>query len=558
MLTQIDISQLATIQKLHLEIEIGTTVITGETGAGKSILIDAIELALGSRATGDMVRTGEEKADINLSFDLSKLIEAKSWLERHDLNVESNECIIRRTIHKDGRSRSYINGTPSTLQLLRSLSDLLINIHGQHEHQALFKQDTQRDMLDKYAGNNLLIRQVSLLSQQWHTLSNKISALLKSHKESDSRSEFLKFQLLELEELQLQQNEFQNLDIEHKQLANSEELLHNLNLALHNISDDENHNAISRLNHSVDAIETLQSVNPKIQTWVDNLKSCIIQLSDTESELRHFLENFEIDPERLKWVEERIGTLFDMARKHKVAPDELFALQEKFAAELTAIDTSEERLNELHKNLQIVENDYLTSATKLSTSRKKAAKKLTQEITQVIHELALPHGQFHVNFFTTDIAPYSPHGLEKIIFEIAMNIGQPLQALAKVASGGELSRISLAIHMATAEQHTIPSLIFDEVDVGISGSTAEIVGKLLRRLGHTHQLLCITHLPQVAAQGQQHLLVEKHHEKHATYTNVRKLNAEEKVKELARLLGGIQITQKTIEHAREMLEKNVS
>ncbi|MDR3492067.1 MAG: DNA repair protein RecN [Gammaproteobacteria bacterium] len=555
MLTQIDISQLATIEKLHLEIEKGTTIITGETGAGKSVLIDAIELALGSRATGDMVRAGEEKADISLSFDLSHIIEAKHWLEQHELNVESDECIIRRTIHKDGRSRSYINGTPTTLQLLRSLSDLLINIHGQHEHQALFKPDTQRDMLDKYAGNTLLLNQVFSLSQQWHALSNQISTLLKSNNESNSRSDFLKFQLAELEELQLQENEFENLEIEHKQLANSGELLQNLNLALHHISENEEHNAIQLLNHSLDAIDSLQSNNPKINAWIDNLKSCVIQLSDAESEMRHFLDNFEVDPERLTWVEERIGTLFDKARKHKVTPNELFALQEKFSTELIAMDTSEERLSELYKNLNIIENDYTLAANKLSASRKKVAKKLTQEITDIIHELALPHGQFHINFISTDITPYSANGLEKIIFEISMNIGQPLQALAKVASGGELSRISLAIHMATAEQHTIPSLIFDEVDVGISGGTAEIVGKLLRRLGKTHQLLCITHLPQVAAQGQQHLLVEKHHKQNASYTHVRKLNTEDKVKELSRMLGGVEITQKTIEHAREMLEK---
>ncbi|MDR3478568.1 MAG: DNA repair protein RecN [Gammaproteobacteria bacterium] len=555
MLTQIDISHLATIKDLHLELLPGTTVITGETGAGKSVLIDAIELALGSRATGDMVRAGQDKADVSISFDISRLNEAKAWLKNADMDADSGECIIRRTVHKDGRSRSYINGTPSTLQLLRELSDLLINIHGQHEHQALFKQDTQREMLDKYAGHLDSVTKVASLAKEWHTLAHTISTLKKSNDERSSRGDFLRFQLRELEELQLSADEFQTLEIEHKQLANSGELLQNVNLALHHLAEEENHNALSLLNHALDALESVQAFDPKITSWIENLKSVTIQLSDSESELRHYLENVDLDPDRLQWVEQRIGTLFDTARKHKVAPSELFDLQQRIATELAALDTSDERIAELELQLQDIEKNYLIAATKLSDSRKKSAKKLTQEITQIIHELSLPHGQFHVHFATDDVPRFAPFGLEKIVFHITTNLGQPLQPLAKVASGGELSRISLAIHMATAEQHTIPSLIFDEVDVGISGGTAEIVGKLLRRLGNTHQLLCITHLPQVAAQGEQHLLVEKRHEQNETYTQIRMLNTKEKINELARMLGGVEITKKTIEHAREMLEK---
>jgi DNA repair protein RecN (Recombination protein N) len=555
MLTQIDIANLATIQKLHLELFAGTTVITGETGAGKSILIDAIELALGSRATGDMVRAGQDKADISITFDIHQLPDVKAWLQNHDLLDESNECIIRRTVQKDGRSKSYINSTPSTLQLLRELSDLLINIHGQHEHQALFKPDTQREMLDKYAGHQDAVTHVSKLSQEWHSITNILEGLRKANHERSSRSDFLRFQLRELEELQLSADEFQALDLEHKQLANSGELLNNLNLALNVLAEQENHNALSLLNQSLDALESVQSFDPKIQAWVENMRGAIIQLSDTESELHHYLDNIDLDPERLKWIEERIRTLFDMARKHKVKPEELYALQQRITSELAALDTSDERLLLLEQQRQAIEVNYQTAAKKLSNSRAKFAKKLTKEITEIIHELSLPHGKFHIYFATDELPLFSAHGLEKILFQITTNIGQPLQTLAKVASGGELSRISLAIHMATAEQHTIPSLIFDEVDVGISGGTAEIVGKLLRRLGTTHQLLCITHLPQVAAQGQQHFLVEKRHEKEATFTHIHTLSAEEKINELARMLGGVEITKKTIEHAREMLEK---
>jgi len=555
MLTQIDITHLATIETLHLELLSGTTVITGETGAGKSILIDAIELALGSRATGDMVRSGQDKADISLRFDISKLLDAKQWLVHHDLeDSASDECIIRRTVHKDGRSRSYINGTPSTLLLLREFSDLLINVHGQHEHQALFKQSTQRDMLDRYAGHEDLCKQVALYANEWHAVSNTITALREAHKEGNTRCEFLRFQLRELDDLRLAPDEFNALDLEHKQLAHAGELLQNMNVALNLLSEQDNLNALSLLNQTLDALETVQHVDPKIQSWTDTLKTAIIQISDTESELRHYLEQVDLDPERLQWIEQRLSTLFDLARKHKIEPSALSDLHHNMAAELNNLDTSEERILELTQQLQAIEKNYHEVAALLSKSRQKAAKKLSTDITQVIRELSLPHGQFHIHFSTDDVAPYTVHGLEKIVFHITTNVGQPLQPLAKVASGGELSRVSLAIHMATAEQHTIPSLIFDEVDVGISGGTAEIVGKLLRRLGETHQLLCITHLPQVAAQGHQHILVEKRHADKATYTHIRMLSPEEKIQELARLLGGVKITQKTLEHAREMLE----
>jgi DNA repair protein RecN (Recombination protein N) len=555
MLTQIDIVNLATIQKLHFELSKGTTVITGETGAGKSILIDAIELALGGRAAGDFVRQGCEKADISLIFAVHDLPAIKQWLQGHELENESDECIIRRTITRDGRSKSYINNVPSTLQLLRELSDLLINIHGQHEHQALFQPATQRDMLDKYAGHLELTSNVAVLAQEWHARSRLLSDLQNANHERSSRSEFLRFQFQELAELQLKAGEFQALDLEHKQLANAGGLLENLELALNRFTDEEDHGAVRSLTQILHALENIQEFDPKISQLVDNVKNILIQMNDVESELRHYQENIDLDPERLHWIEQRISTLFDMARKYKVNPENLPDFQEKIAAELQSLDTSDARLAELTAQLQAVEKKYITAAKKLTASREQAAKKLAGEITGIIHELSLPHGKFHVYLSKEDVAPFSSYGAEKIIFQITTNVGQPLQPLAKVASGGELSRISLAIHMATAEQHTIPTLIFDEVDVGISGATAEIVGKLLRRLGTTHQLLCITHSPQVAAQGQQHLLVAKRHEQEASFTEVRVLNAKEKINELARMLGGVQITKKTMEHAREMLEK---
>ncbi len=580
MLTQIHISNLVTIQELHLDMKNGTTVITGETGAGKSILIDAIELALGNRTTGNVVRPGQEKTDISLCFDISKLPAVHTWLKNYDLDTDPHECIIRRSITQDGRSRSYINGMPTTLQPLRELSELLINIHSQHAHQSLLKSDKQRDILDRYAGNFYidnqpqpllksekqrdildgyakhydLLDKVQMHAEQWHALNNEITTLKSMSQDRSSRGEFLKFQLNELEALQLQPDEFQHLDLEHKQLAHADELLQNINHALNCLSENEESNAIHTVNQALQALEIVQRVDPKIPAWIESLKSALIQLSDTEDELRHYLESVELDPERLQHIEQRIGVLFDLARKHKISPQELYDFQQNLATEVAALETSDERLLQLNAKLQEIEKNYFVVANKLSLSRTKAAKKLAKEITSIIHTLALPHSEFDIALEKEETVRISTCGLEKIIFQIKTSADQPMQSLQKVVSGGELSRISLAIHIATTSQHAVSSLIFDEVDVGIGGGTAEIVGKLLRQLGKTHQVLCITHQPQVAAQGHYHLRVEKTVKNNHAQTTVNFLTENEKVQELARMLGGVEITKKTIAHAKEMLE----
>jgi len=556
MLTHIHISNLVTIHELDLELSNNTTVITGETGAGKSILIDAIELALGGRATSEMIRAGQDKAEINISFDLSKLSEARTWLNNYDLDQDSGDCIIRRTIHRDGRSRCYINGQPITLQPLREFSELLLQIHGQHEHQALLKPDFQRDLLDRFAGHQHIIDTVYTLAEEWQILHKEIIELRHLTEERHSRGEFLKFQLRELEELNLGQDEFQQLDLEHKQLAHAGDLLQSINQAVAVLADNEETNALHFLNQALQALEVVQNVNPKIAAWIESLKNAIIQISDTEDELRRYLDGVDLDPERLQWLEARIGLIFDLARKHKIGPQELFDLQQKIASEFHELETSDTRLAELHSKLDILESRYYETAKKLSQSREQAANKLTAEIIKIIHELSLPNAEFKILFEYEKNPSISLHGLEKIIFQIKTNAGHSLQPLAKIASGGELSRISLAIHMATALQHTTPTLIFDEVDVGVGGGTAEIIGKLLRRLGENHQVFCITHQPQVAAQGHQHIFVTKVEKDNTTYSHIKVLSASEKITEIARMLGGVEITKKTIAHAREMVEKS--
>lgn len=369
MLTQIQIRNLITIHEVNLDFRAGTTVITGETGVGKSILIDAIELALGARATSEVVRPGQEKAEISLCFDVSQCSQANNWLKNYDLDSETGECIIRRSINKDGRSRSYINGMPTTLQPLRELSELLINIHGQHENQALLKSSVQRDLLDKYAGHANLLDNVRTLAEEWSKLSHEISELENLSTEHKTRGEFLKFQLQELEELHLMPDEFQQIDLEHRQLAHSDELLQNLNNALHLLADSEENNATHFLHQVLHALETVQTVDPKISSWVESIKNALIQVSDTEDELRRYLEHIEIDPDRLYQVETRISLLFDIARKHKVAPQDLYDHQQKLFEEYSKLENSDERLAELKQKQDILEKHYHEVAHKLSHSR---------------------------------------------------------------------------------------------------------------------------------------------------------------------------------------------
>ena len=558
MLTEIYISNLITIHDLHLEFLAGTTVMTGETGAGKSILIDAIALALGGRATSTLVRDGQEKVDISLTFDIRKLPEAQLWLKNHDLDLNldldqtNHECILRRTIYNDGRSRSYINGMPSTLQPLRDLGELLIQIHGQHEHQSLLKPDKQRALLDRYSNHIHLVDTVHTLAEEWHALNQEINTLRHRIEERNTRGEFLKFQLQELEALQLHENEFETLDLEHRQLAHSDELLQNISLTLQLLAEQEEQNALQLLNLALQSLEKVRRVDPKVNTWFETIQNAIIQLSDTEDELRRYLEGFDLNPTRLAWVEQRLSMLFDVARKHKVEPNELLSLQQKLSNDYSQLEYSDARFSELKNQLILLENQYTTAAHTLSKSRQKAAKKLTSELIKIIHALDLPHAEFTIYFEKLE-EKITPHGMDKITFQIKTNAGQPLQPLAKIASGGELSRIALAIYMATALEHVTPTLIFDEVDVGIGGSSAEIVGQLLRRLGQTHQVLCITHQPQVAALGHQHIRVTKIHEKNSHQTKIQLLSHEEKINELARMLGGVKITQKVLDHAREII-----
>lgn len=552
MLNQIHIRDLATIEDQHIHLNDGCTMITGETGAGKSIFIEAIELALGDRASAGMIRHGKERADISLCFDTSHLPKVAAWLNANDLPVDADECIIRRTIAKDGRSRSYINGLPTTLQLLRELSELLFHLHGQYEQQVLLKTDNQRDMLDRYAEQLPLANQVRQLAQEWHALNDTIESLRHNAKHQQDRIEHLTFQHNELSALNLATGEWESLEAEHRKLTHSDELLRNLQRVLSLLADDETHNTQSKLKESRKLLEHAKTVETKADHWLNSLNTVIIQLDDIENDVRTYLEDVNLDPEHLQTIEQRVSQIFDLARKHKVQPQDLLALQSSIAEELASLDSSDERLQVLNAELNAIAKQYTEQATKLSHHRAKAAKAFAEEITKTIRSLSLPHAEFTVRF-EKEPSPFASHGLERMVFVIKTNPDQAQQPLAKVVSGGELSRLSLAVHLAIAKQTTAATLIFDEVDTGVGGATAEKIGKLLKKLGESNQVFCVTHQPQVAANGHQHLLVEKCIADKKTHTRFRLLNQGERTHEIARMLGGETITEKTIAHAKEVL-----
>jgi DNA repair protein RecN (Recombination protein N) len=553
MLTQVHISNFITIAALQLDFVMGTSVITGETGVGKSIVIDAIELALGNRGSDTIIRQGADKAEVTLCFDISLLPQANAWLIQHDLVNTEGECILRRTIGRDGRSRSYINGTPSTLQAARELGEILITIHGQHEQQTLLKSDKQREIIDLYAAHDQLVNQVQTCANDIKTIRAKIIALQNAAETQNSRKEFLAFQLQELIDLNLAPNEFSTLELEHKKLANAGELIQNLHNVVDILTLEDKQGALSQLQLALQILESSQAMATQLSPWIENLKRAIIDIQDTEKELQHYLEHVELNPERLQVLDERISTLFSIARKHKILPTDLYEFQQKLTGELTAIDNSAATIAALKLQVDELSIQYEKVAQELSASRQKAAGKLNKEITSSIKNLGLPKAEFAVAFIPETKTAFSPHGLEKVTFQIKTNAGHALSPLAKIASGGELSRVSLAIYIATAEQHTIPTLIFDEVDVGISGGIAEMVGKLLRKLGSTHQVICVTHLPQVASQGHYHFKVGKNSAKNSTLTHIEPLTTTEKINEIARMLGGMAITKTTLAHAEEML-----
>lgn len=553
MLTQVHISNLVTIEKAHLDFSSGVTVITGETGAGKSILIEAIELALGGRGSPQLIRANHDKLEISVCFDLSKMKNLPAILKENDFDP-THECIIKRVITHDSKSRTYLNDMPVTLPVLRELSESLIDIHGQHEHQSLLKPEQHRIMLDEYGQHTELARQVKQLAEEYHSITQLIEDHHTSLQQRLEKRDFLCYQLNELEAMQLQKNEWQMLEQEHKQLANADVLHQNLNNVLADFSQNENNNLLSVLNRSVKILARVQHVNPQIVEWIKTVNAAMAQIDDVAREIQNYLDDIDINPEKLFSIEQRIQTIHDLSRKYKVKPEELLILANKIANELGGLESSENAITELEQRQKQILQQYTIAAKQLSKARAQSAENLSKEITNIIQSLSLPHAELQIELQKNNEITASPFGYEKVLFLVKTNKGSAFHPLAKIISGGELSRISLAIQLATASQYSVPTMVFDEVDVGIGGSTAELVGKLLRHLGKTYQLFCITHLPQVAAYGHQHIVVHKSDHHDQTVTALRNLTSADKIKEIARMMGGINITPTTLKHAQEMLE----
>ncbi|WNF47815.1 DNA repair protein RecN [Pseudomonas sp. SG20056] len=552
MLVHLSVHNYAIVEHLDLELDAGMSVISGETGAGKSIMLDALGLTLGDRADSGVVRPGADKADILASFDLHDIPEARAWLAERDLDNDG-PCILRRVITTEGRSRGYINGSPCPQGDLKALGELLIDIHSQHEHQSLLKPDTHRRLLDEYAGSQELARQVQLAAQRWKQTKNELERVSSIGDEQRARHQLLSYQLEELDNLALGEDELEQLEQEHKNLTNAESLLSACRLVIEQCSENDAGNVLSALTSSLNRLGAFQGQPGALSEATNLLASAQIQVEEAVGELNRFLDHFDADPERLQQMEERLDAIYTLARKHRIQPTELSAMQQQLFEELESLNADDQAAERLSDELAAFERHYQEKAAELSTLRNNAASQLASAVEQEMQTLGMPGGRFNIKLTVNSNSEPHPNGLEQLEFLVSANPGQPLKALAKVASGGELSRISLAIQVITAQTSRVPTLVFDEVDVGIGGPTAEVVGQLLRRLGERGQVLTVTHLPQVAAQGHQHLFVHKVRESDATRTAVSKLSPAQRVEEIARMLGGVDLTEESLAHARQMV-----
>jgi DNA repair protein RecN (Recombination protein N) len=554
MLTDIQIRNFAIVESLSIDLTRGMIVLTGETGAGKSIVLDALSLALGGRADSGFIRHGAQRAEIATTFQMADHADISAWLKRNELDADDEgECIIRRTLSADGRSKGYINGFPVPIQSLREIGDLLVDIHGQHAHQSLLKKDMQRQVLDDFAGHTELLNEVQSHYLQWRKFKKQHTELERNQEEREARIDLLTYQTKELVELNLSEDEILTIESEHSKLAHANQIRESIEKILFTLEENEEVSASRLVNHSLHELEKLKQYDDQLDSTAVLLNEVNIQLAETINELNHYLSNLNVDPQHLEYLDERLGILHDLSRKHHVDAIELPKLLAQLSDELDKLHSVQDDSDNLDKKIAAVETAYFDLANKLSASRKQFAKTLEQRVSENMQQLGMKNGQFSVDFQSQeDMAQY---GLERIEFLVQINPGQPFKPMNKVASGGELSRISLALQVIIANKGRIPTLIFDEVDVGIGGGIAEIVGRKLKTLSADRQVICVTHQPQVAALADYHLHVSKTSTKDSTDTQVVVLSQEQRYNEIARMLGGLKITKQTLSHAKEMIEQ---
>lgn len=548
MLQTLSIRDFVIVDKLDLEFSRGFTVLTGETGAGKSILIDALSLALGARGEGGITRAGCEKAEISAQFDIAALPALQAWLNENELPNEDQQLLVRRVIYTDGRSRAFINGLASTIQQLRDAGEFLVDIYSQHAHHSLLKPAYQRQVLDAYAGQQALAECVTSAYKTWSALQQKVDVYEKNAAAYADELAELRDQVRELAQVAPSLEEWESLQAEHTRLSHGASLLTDAEECRQLLSESDLA-VLQQLSQMQSKLQHMVEYDASLIEAADTLDSAIIQLEETDRFLNRYLQRTELDPERFNEVELRIQSIHSISRKHRVRPEELAELLQGWQTRMAELESFSND-GDLAKQAIAAQAAYQHLAQQLSEVRRQAASSLSDKITLEMQRLSLSGGKFEVALAPQEAAST---GLESIEFLVAGHAGVSPRSLAKVASGGELSRISLAIRVTTASQGEIPTMIFDEVDVGIGGGVAEVVGQLLKQLGANRQALVITHLPQVAAQGLHHFKVSKSQQDGQTISRIDALNTSERVQEIARMLGGVEITETTLNHAKEML-----
>ncbi|OCF98085.1 DNA repair protein RecN [Gilliamella sp. wkB195] len=551
MITQLTINNFAIVDQLLVDFTTGMTAITGETGAGKSIAIDALGLCLGNRSDASAIRNGADRVDISASFVLDDTPAAYSWLTENQLD-EGNECILRRVINQDGRSKAFINGRAVPISQLKDLGQMLIQIHGQHEHQRLLRSDYQQILLNHYMNEPTLLSNMQQAYKQWKSASQAYQQYLSSKQERDAHVQLLQYQLKELNEFSPIEGEYQQIDEEYKKLSNSEQLINLSQQSIMLLDEADEYNVSNMLNSVKQSIHELVALDPSLNDVLAMLEDAAIQIKEASYELRHYSESLELDPARVMQLEQRLSKQIALARKHHVSPEALPELHQNLLNEFKQINQQDEQGEQLKEEIKKYQQIAIELAAKLHQKRLTVSKTLAKKVMAIMHDLSMPNGQFSIDVIF-DENRLSEDGADQVSFLVSTNAGQVVQPLAKVASGGELSRIALAIQVLTAQKMDTPALIFDEIDVGISGPTAAKVGQLLRQLGESTQVITVTHLPQVAGQANQHYFVSKQTNGKQTSTDMQRLDENGRLNELARLLGGDKITDATLANAKELL-----
>lgn len=564
MLTQLSIRHYAIVDHLEIDFRRGMSVITGETGAGKSIILGALGLTLGDRADKGVISSGATRADITAHFDTSDQPMARAWLQDNELlaDAEPQICLLRRVVSDDGRSKAWVNGFPVTLQVLKTIGEMLIDIHSQHEHQSLLNRSTHLRLLDEFIGDHVLTEDVRRVSREWKKNRERLEALSQQSEESSAQVQLIRYQIGELDELALEADELESLEEEYRTLNSADSSLATARQLLDLCSENDEFTVQGALNQALALLQELSAKTRALDPVAELLNTASIQIEEAVAELRHGIDHFEANPLRLEAINQRLANIQQIARKHRVKPEELTALHTRLREQLAAWEHSDEDLETLQRQDSLLQQQYRQLAERLSTQRRKAAKELAQQINQQIAELGMSSARLTVALSLAESDTPSAHGQESVEFLVSTNPGQEPRPLIRIASGGELSRISLAIQVITAQTSATPTLVFDEVDVGIGGSVARAVGRLLRQLGERGQVLCVTHQAQVASQGHQHLFVSKLMQTTdgraaMVGTQIRELARDEKVREIARMLGGESdkqgLTPESLAHAEEML-----